>query len=440
MLDNSLKHLKDMIGYLVDSEFGIIHSMGDKETEPGAPNFFRYYALASNTRAFSNEKNFEVGGGVSIHRSQAMAKAIGEAIERYCSAIYDPLEMPLFSYDTAPFPSTDPSEFALYRKEQFNSDNFYFVPFDRSTQVRWTSAYDLLSYEETYIPASMIYVPYHYEISTGEGPIVQPISTGLACHSNVFKATISAICEVIERDAFMITWLAMLSRSKIIIESLSDANTDLVNRFTKANYSITIFDITTDIGVPTILSVAKSNSPELPPLAFAASTALNPEEAVRKSLEELEHTRYYCQNILEEMPPIIPDVNYRNIVDQKSHLNFWSNHANSGFANFIFESEKYIDINDLENLETGIPKTDLKILLHKVKSIGHKTLLRDVTTSDVLDLGFRVIRAVIPGFHPLFVGHNTRALGGYRLWNIPQKLGYKGIKYGEDNPYPHPYP
>jgi ribosomal protein S12 methylthiotransferase accessory factor len=59
----------------------------------------------------------------------------------------------------------------------------------------------------------------------------------------------------------------------------------------------------------------------------------------------------------------------------------------------------------------------------------------------VEDLGLKVVRAVIPGYHPLVMGHRLRALGGKRLWTIPQKLGFKGIttEIG-DNPYAHPYP
>jgi len=67
-------------------------------------------------------------------------------------------------------------------------------------------------------------------------------------------------------------------------------------------------------------------------------------------------------------------------------------------------------------------------------------LLADVTTEDMRDLGLLVVRAVIPGFHPLFMGHQFRALGGTRLWEIPQKFGYPGIsrEHG-DNPLPHPF-
>jgi len=73
--------------------------------------------------------------------------------------------------------------------------------------------------------------------------------------------------------------------------------------------------------------------------------------------------------------------------------------------------------------------------------VGHRVLLADVTSEDVGDLGLRVVRALIPGFHPLILGHKIRALGGRRLWEVPQKLGYPGVTRAKgDNPAPHPYP
>jgi len=64
-----------------------------------------------------------------------------------------------------------------------------------------------------------------------------------------------------------------------------------------------------------------------------------------------------------------------------------------------------------------------------------------MTTLDVEDLGLKVVRAIIPGFHPLFMGHALRALGGTRLWEVPQKMGWGGIsRETGDNPLAHPYP
>lgn len=444
MSNDSFRRLSEISEYLYDDEVGIIRSIKEIPIEAGAPNFFRFIAIASNTQAFCKQRNFNTGAGTSTVRDTALAKAIGEAIERYCAAIYDPLEFPVYSYNNAPFPCIDPDRFALYDKTQFSQSNFPAVPFTKDTPIRWVAGFDPLTYKTAYIPAAMVYMPYYYykdsSEAASESQIVQPISTGLACHCSLEEAAINAICEVIERDAFMITWQAMLSTPHVQIESLSRQNIDLVRRFERAGFSVSLFNITTDINVPTILGVLRNDSVETTPIVFAASAALDPDEAVHKSLEELEHTRYYCQNILETMPRLDFDINHQNIVDQKSHLNFWCDKKNVGLSNFIFESDKISTIDEIKNFATGSSKGDLQILMENINTIGHRTILYDLTTKDVLDLGLRVVRAIIPGFHPMFFGYAMRALGGKRLWTVPQKLGYKGIRNGRDNHSPHPYP
>ena len=438
---STLRRLIDIYDYLVDDQVGIVRHVEEIPRLSGAPDFHQFGAQASNTRVFNGVKNFSRTGGISTDRDTAMAKAIGEAVERYCSAQFYVEELPLYAKADAPFPCVSPGEFAFNSAEQYEEPGFPWVPFTDDTPVRWTPAQDLTTGETCYVPAATVFVPYFYYQGTDDSPIVQPISTGLACHCSLEESAISGICEVIERDAFMITWQAALSRAHVRPETLSDANYDIVQRFEQTGSTVTILNITMDLGVTAILSVLRGHHPGAAPIVFAAAAHLNPEMAVRKSLEELAHTARYAQSIRMMLPPLPPDPTFGNIVDQKAHLNFWSEPANLPLADFIFASPERIDFQDLENLETGDPERDLRILVDKVKAVGHRVLVADVTTDDVRSLGLAVTHSIIPGFHPLFMGYRGRPLGGYRLWEIPQKLGYKGItRETGDNPAPHPYP
>jgi ribosomal protein S12 methylthiotransferase accessory factor len=370
-----------------------------------------------------------------------VAKAIGEAVERYCSAIFNVDDLPLSSSESAGFHCVSPGQFALFSPGQYDLPNFPFVPFEKATPVRWVPALDAMTGERRCVPAAMVYVPYTVDRRAGECQIAQPISTGLACHCSPAEAAINAVCEVIERDAFTITWQARLARPHIRIETLDNPNADRVRRFERAGYSVTLLDITMDVAVPTVLAISRGSAPDAVPIVFAAAAALNPSQAIRKSLEELEHTRAYCQVILCEWPRLTRDPDYCNVLDQESHLNFWCDQDNTHLADFIFESNISVNFNDIPNAATGDPGRDLSVLGRKVRAIGHRMLLCDLTTPDVRELGLAVVRAIVPGFHPLVVGHRVRALGGHRLWEIPQKLGYRGInRESGDNPLPHPYP
>ncbi len=430
-----------VLGRVLDEKVGLIDSLQEIPREAGAPKFFHYYAEACNTGAFTGCNFSPVSGGASSDRDRAAAKAVGEAIERYCSGFYDLQELPLTSYDSASFPCIPPKDFALFAAHQYAQKDFPYVPFTSSTPVRWCPLTDWHSRKTVHAPAAMVFVPYIFDRANGERPFCQPISTGLACHSDPDQARLSAICEVIERDAFTITWQARLSMSHISPESLSKENRDLVSRFACTGSRVLLFHLKMDHRVPVILSALRHAGPEVPALVFAAAAALDPEQAVRKSLEELAHTRRLAQILTAHLPPKTQTAGYRNVRTQNDHVHFYCDPRNASLGEAIFQSTEWIEFDDIPNLASGIPQKDVAILVNELHRLNHRVLLRELTTPDVQELGFSVIRAVIPGFHPLVLGHHIRPLGGIRLWTLPQQLGHQGIHPETgDNPAPHPFP
>jgi ribosomal protein S12 methylthiotransferase accessory factor len=435
------RRLSGVLDTLVDKRVGIIELLELVPRDPGDPDFFGFAARACDTSAFQSEKNFGNTGGVSSNRETAAAKAIGEAVERYCSAQYDSEQMPLVSFESAPFVCVAPGDFALFGADQYAEPGFPWVPFEASTPVHWMPANDPLTGDTIHVPAAMVFVPYIYYLGTGDSPIVQPISTGLSCHCSVYEAALNSVCEVIERDAVTITWQARMSHPQIRIESLSQSNQDLVTRFERVGLSVTLLNITLDTGVPTCLAVLRGLRPEQTALVVAGSAELNPERAVRKALEELEHTRRYSQQIKTAVPPLEPESDFSNVTDQMSHLHYWSDHAHVAASDFLTASAERVDFRDLPHPETGDPREDLQTVCKLIRKTGHCVLLADVTTPDVRELGLAVVRAVIPGYHPLYMGYRLRSTGGTRLWDIPQQLGHRGVRREEgDYPFPHPYP
>jgi ribosomal protein S12 methylthiotransferase accessory factor YcaO len=85
-----------------------------------------------------------------------------------------------------------------------------------------------------------------------------------------------------------------------------------------------------------------------------------------------------------------------------------------------------IRFSDLVEGERG--KTPVA-LHHQVTAAGFEIVWAEVTTPDVTDFDFRVVRTVIPGMQPLDNDHRYRYLGGRRLPRVK-----------ELNPDPHPFP
>jgi ribosomal protein S12 methylthiotransferase accessory factor len=438
---DTLAKLRTLLPLLYDPRVGLIQSITEHERDSGSPEFFRFIATAADTGAFCAQQNFSIGGGAATSRDVALAKAIGEAVERYAAAIYDRHELPFGARRKLAFECVPPQDFALFSRAQYQDEEFVFEPFHDDSEVRWAAVRSLTTRREVHVPACFVYVPYIFYRSEEEWPLAQSISTGLSCHGSFEQAAIGGICEVIERDAFTLTWQARLSHPRIRLASLSRANRDLVCRFERAGYELGLVDITLDTGVPTILAVVRNRTPGGVPLAVAAATELDAETAVRKSLEELAHTeRYMCQ-VKREVPRLIPTADHSNVTSQVSHVNFWCSPEHAEQAAFLTQSSAHKDFAEIQSVTASDDRRALTQLIERVAATGHDVLIKEISTPDVSELGLCVVRAIIPGFHPLFMGYQGRALGGRRLWELPQRLGFAGIDpQAGDNPFPHPFP
>ncbi|CAI4030431.1 YcaO domain-containing protein [Nitrospira tepida] len=435
-----VRRLLDVLEDLLDDRVGIIRHVEEIRREPGAPAFFHYLAQACDARPLGGYQNYASGGGAASERTSALGKAVGEAIERYCSAFYRLDELPFSPYASASFDCIPPESFALYEQTQYQDPEFPYVPFTESTPIHWTPSVDLATGAPVHVPAAMVFMPYHFDTAAGEPPFCQRISTGLACHCSFEEAAVGGICEVIERDAFTITWQARLARPIILRKSLPAPLADLADRIEATGTKLTLLFLEMDHGVPTVLSIASNTEPDGPALIFAAASSLNPVIAARKSMEEIAHTWRLAYH-LKGSPPLVSGPGCGGITSQDDHVHFFCAHENAHLANFIVSRGDPVPFDALSDLSTGDARSDLEVLKSRIASLGARILLADLTTDDVRNLGLRVVRAIIPGFHPLFIGHRLRALGGERLWTIPQRLGYGGITCATgDNPAPHPYP
>jgi ribosomal protein S12 methylthiotransferase accessory factor len=203
---------------------------------------------------------------------------------------------------------------------------------------------------------------------------------------------------------------------------------------------VTLHYFPMDHGVPTILAMMRSSIHQAPALVAGAATHLDPERAVQKSLEELAQTWTLSQWLKRTRRTFTPGKLWENVVDPKSHARLYCDHSKLKHSLFFFMEARSIDFESIPNRSMGEPAHDFCIVIQMLKQIGYQVLLADVTTEDVRELGLVVLRAVIPGFHPLFMGHRWRALGGERLWSVPQRLGYRGITQDKgDNSSPHPF-
>jgi ribosomal protein S12 methylthiotransferase accessory factor len=430
--------LEFLKSHLVDERFGIIAELGDLLPVVNQPNFFHAYGRVKNPAAWSGRPCPLYSGGASISQAKARLKAIGEAIERYCSSLFNVEHTEFISASNANFPLLNPASFSLFSSTQYRDSKFKYKAFTDATKIRWVDCVDLYSGNVVYAPASMVFFPYFFDHGNDEQAIVQPVSTGLACHSSFESALLSGIYEVVERDAFTITWLRGLAPPKINIDDLAKNIRKLIERFTICGYEIALLDITTDLKLPTLLAVATSKTNRNPAVTVAAATRFYPEEAAQAVLEELAHTLSYARGLFHEKDWYNQqsEISFQNTF----HISFWTSFENQEKIDFLFQTDRtlsLIDVGDKNLLSQG---ESLETVVQFIHEIGYSVIYRDLTSSDVASLGLTVIRALIPGLHPLFFGMDSQPLGGERLHEVPDKIGIKPSIPTAFNELPHPFP
>ena len=422
---------------LVDSRTGIIREVAELRIDDDDPPFVHYLSTSSNTEAFGLLPNFGNNGGVGTNARTALAKALGEAVERYCSAFFDVDDLLWSSFSALTRPAVAPDSFALYSDQQYRSPGFPWRRFDPDAPVAWTLGRSLVSGEDVLIPAAFVHVPFHYRSDRPDTPITQPISTGLACGSGFRSAALSALCEVVERDAFTLMWQAGLTRARIRPATLPPSVQDLVDRYRAVELTVHLVDLTTDVGCPTVMSIAEGDADSSPALAVANASHPDPVVAARKSLEELAHTRKFAAQVMDYLPALPVDVvgGHPEVDGQRRPPALLLRSTEQGFAAFAFSGPESVDLEEI-----GTVADDLDSLVAAVAATGEEVVAVDLTTPDVAEIGLSVVRVVVPGFHPLQMGHGNRCLGGRRLAAYPSSVGGARFELPQDNPYPHPFP
>jgi ribosomal protein S12 methylthiotransferase accessory factor len=425
----------------VDDHVGVLRAVAEIRRRPGAPCFFHYAAHLSNTLAFSSYANSGSRGAAAADRETAVTRVTLDALAGYCAALISEEDgkHPVCSADRADFRCAIPEDFALFSPGQYMEPAFPFQPFQSETPVHWSEAIDPLTDESVFIPSSLRFLPYSPLLEYGEALIAPTGSTGLVCHWDPATAAVEALCDVVECDTLAIVWQARMSLPQIRVETLSDANYDLISRFENTGSSVTLLKASLDSGITSVIASLASLVREAPARIFAAGTALDPEQGIRRSLEMLAHVQQYCQLLWREMPRVSEDPG--EIADQSDHLNYWCDHAHAASAGFLFASRQRVGFDEIENLSTGDSSRDLRLVLERIRGAGYRALLADLTTPDIGGLGLKVVRAVIPGLQPLFFGFRTQALGGRRVSTVPQKVARGSVAPPwAGSPVPHPFP
>lgn len=423
------------------SPYDVVGGVHRLPNRPGDPHFPIHVASLGDLTPVAASISEAVGGastradmdgaGGALDPDRARRLCVAEALERYSSCVVDtdqliwatPRDLGSDAVDLATFPTCSPTELADPRNPV--------TAVDPDGPQRWVRGWSLTENRPKLIPAAAVWM--RFPVRTPAERFTSGISTGCATHTDLHQALINGLCEVIERDSIALTWLQRIPWPRLEIDWNDPRLSEFAERHQRSNVQVDIFDATTDVGVPTFYSLERTeHHPTLAQLVMC-NTSLDPIDSIAKMLREAASSRIALQS-MRSLPDSVDD--YTNVFHGAVDL---GRPEQSGQFAFLDASNGTRKVSDVPNQNTGGSDTDLDLIVGRLAKAGYEALAVEVSTDEARDVGFRVVRTIVPGLMPLSFVHRARYLGHPRLYEAPARLGYPVFDEPHLNHQPQPF-
>ena len=377
------------------------------------------------------------GGGCALDYNTAMAKSLAESLERYSLCLHDPKNFIQGTFEDVKSKNPlDIRKFENFSERQLQNPvyhkNHYF---NEKTKFGWVMAQSFLDSRERLVPAQLAFL--FYETSEGEPTIRQTTTNGAAAGSSWEMAAYNAMCENIERDSLMIFWLNRLAPPKIDLSSITDEKTkNIIDQCRRYRINLTVFDITTDLGIPVFLGVVLDDTKGRYSVHVSPRADLDSDAAIFHAIVDslkVGVSKNVSMDEIDAANKKAPDL--RTLDDRKL---FWADSKRLKDIEFLFQGPM------CPVPENGFAAATYDKKLAELKRIFEtrhsEAYLVDVTAPIAREIGLTVLMSIIPELYPLYLNEHFKYLGIKRLYEAPVKMGHLQVprKEEEMNPVPHP--
>jgi hypothetical protein len=117
---------------------------------------------------------------------------------------------------------------------------------------------------------------------------------------------------------------------------------------------------------------------------------------------------------------------------------FWTLRGYEEFR-WMFDDRVTESLGDHGPLHGGTVTEKVSFCSSVLADLGYTSYYADITTPDVLECGYRVVRVLVPGLQPIHFGYKQERLAGERLSRFIRSTG-NGRCQGSTllNRFPHP--
>ena len=229
---------------LVSPRTGVIRTIARVQRgaeEPSPPFIYQSEISHFDYRTVKAQERASAGKGMT--EEEAIRGAIGEAIERYCASHFDQSAVSIsrWQQDAA----IAPSEFVLYSASQYERTTLRYHRWDPKDEVTWVAAYELPSRSAVLVPASLIYLQFPQQRAADV--FTPATSNGLAAGPTLEYAILHGLYECIERDAFLVTWMARLPAPEVCFNAAAPLANSIRAHYRRFGVDVRVFRMCTDV-------------------------------------------------------------------------------------------------------------------------------------------------------------------------------------------------
>ncbi|MDP3564909.1 MAG: YcaO-related McrA-glycine thioamidation protein [Methanoregula sp.] len=306
------------------------------------------------------------GKGATVEESRI--SAIMEGIERYSAEAHDRvIRTALYQEFEGREPVLNPEELIL--PEGAVLDRY----------MSWYQGYDIVNNETLWVPAFAVFHP----VPPRHRGVFRTNTNGLASGNTIEEAVFHALSEVIERDAWSLVESTRQTGPAVV--GIDDpVINDMQKKFADAQVEVTIRDITSDIGIPTIAAVADDvllKDPSL--LTIGIGTHTSARIAVMRALTEVAQSRLTQIHGARE-DTTIADLRKKMGYERAKRINgYWYRDNGTVDYSTITSSDTDDFLKDIQNIITALGEKGLD-----------RVIVVDLTREEI---GIPVVRVIVPG-------------------------------------------
>jgi ribosomal protein S12 methylthiotransferase accessory factor len=412
------------------------------------------FASSLSILAVSQLDEQHSASGRTLNFDASHVVGIAEALERYSILQpYGKRTVVRGSYHSLKDQALDPESLCLHSDEQYESPGFPFMRYSPDLEINWVWGYSFSQQRPILVPEQCVYLRKLYDDIATDNRFVSETSNGAAAGGCLEEAILHGILEIVERDAFLITWYGCLKIPPIDPFSAADKEIHLMlDKIKEKGYDFHAFDMTFDFAIPCLwaMVVNRNDDGRIKTLCVARAH-LDMEEALKGVILELAAMIEPRQKEFQEgRQRALRLVDYPFEVTQLlDHSLIYMLPEVFGRFDFLFEAnEKPRSLKtdysrDAFSLSTQDLTADLESVLRRFLDRGMDVIAVDITTPEQALAELCAVKVVIPGTLPMSFGHQLQRLkGARRLYSVPAACGYASPPAtGEGlNPHPHPFP